>query len=96
MVAKVAKGQYVELAGEGEDAIFSVPGRVRHDSRRSAPRAARSGHPRARRRAGASSQRRFCSRIAQADNTTIWPANFDRQFYTKLLFFSEPPPARTR
>ena len=80
-VVKVAKGQYVELAREGEDSILTIlaefgTGRATHHG----------GH------AGTDGPLR--DQIPQpdrsVDNTTIWEPSFSESYYEDLLFSEAP------
>ncbi len=84
-VAKVAKGQYVELGREGEDAIFSVLAEFGTQQATHvhfaapAPPTAHGGLP-------GPLHNSIPKPDRTRDNTTIWTANFDRQHYLDLLF----------
>ena len=69
-VVKVAKGQFVELAFEGEDQILTLLGEFGRTA--TAP----PGHPAHTRRAPARCTTRSRSRIVTVDNSTIWAAGF--------------------
>jgi immune inhibitor A len=73
-VGQVAKGQYVELAREGEDSIFTVLGQFGNQVN---PTYGGSAGP-------------LHNEIPQpdrtVDNTTIWASDFSQSYYTKLLF----------
>jgi immune inhibitor A len=73
-VGKVAKGQYVELAREGEDSIFTVLGQFGTQINPTYGGSAGPVH----------------NQIPQPDraldNTTIWAPDFSQSHYTKLLF----------
>ncbi len=78
-VVKVAKGQYVELAREGEDSIWTVLGEFGN---------ARSTRP------TAALPARWHNQIPQpdrtVDNTTIWAPDFSQAYYENLLFSEAP------
>ena len=73
-VGQVAKGQYVELAREGEDSIFTVLGEFGTQVN---PTYGGTPGP-------------LHNQIPQpdraVDNTTIWAPDFSQSYYTKLLF----------
>jgi immune inhibitor A len=73
-VGQVAKGQYVELAREGEDSIFTVLGQFGNQVN---PTYGGSAGP-------------LHNEIPQpdrtVDNTTIWASDFSQSYFTKLLF----------
>ena len=77
-VGQVAKGQYVELAREGEDSILSVLGEFGDQI-----------HPATGGTAGP-----VHNQIPQpdraVDNTTIWAPDFTQAYYTDLLFDDAP------
>ncbi len=77
-VAKVAKGQYVELAREGEDSIWTVVGEFGTQVN---PAYGGSPGP-------------LHNQIPQPnrtlDNTTIWSPDFSRSYYERLLFDDAP------
>ena len=77
-VAKVANGQYVELAREGEDSIWTVLGEFGDGIRQ--PQGGTPGPLR--------------NQIPQpdrsVDNTTIWTADFTPSYYEDLLFSEAP------
>ena len=77
-VGQVAKGQYVELAREGEDSIWTVLGEFGTQI-----------HPVTGGTAGP-----LHNQIPQpnraVDNTTIWASNFNQAYYMDLLFDDAP------
>ena len=81
-VVKVAKGQYVELAFEGEDKILTLLGEF-------GPTPATHTHGTASINHGGTAGPQ-AGAIPQpnraVDNTTIWEPNFDRAYYQNLLF----------
>ncbi len=85
-VGQVAKGQYVELAREGEDSIFTVLGEFGTATATDHP-ASHGGHA-----GGAPGP--LHNQIAQPnralDNTTIWTADFSESYYERLLFSEAP------
>ena len=77
-VGKVAKGQYVELAREGEDSIFTIIGQFGNavDTRfGGAPGPVHNQIPQPDR---------------TVDNTTIWAPDFSQAYYKNLLFSEAP------
>jgi immune inhibitor A len=82
-IANVAKGQYVELAREGEDAIWTVLAEF-------GTQAATHNHGALGTINHAGAAGPLHNQIPQPDrtkdNTTIWTANFDRPHYLDLLF----------
>ena len=84
-VGKVAKGQYVELAREGEDSIFTLlvefgPQQATHNH---GIVIAHGGTPGPLHNAIPQPDR-------TKDNTTIWSPNFDRAHYQQMLFSDGP------
>lgn len=80
-VARVAKGQYVELAREGEDSIWTVLGEfgdgvATHHG----------GHP----GPAGPLHNEIAEPDRNVDNTTIWTSDFSEQHYEELLFSEEP------
>jgi immune inhibitor A len=73
-VGKVAKGQYVELAREGEDSILTVLGEFGNDIHPSY-----GGTP-------GPVHNQIPEPDRSVDNTTIWASDFSQPYYTKLLF----------
>ena len=85
-VGQVAKGQYVELAREGEDSIFTVLGEFGTATATDHP-ASHGGHA-----GGAPGP--LHNQIPQPnralDNTTIWTADFSESYFERLLFSEAP------
>lgn len=82
-VVKVAKGQYVELAFEGEDQILTLLGEFgtgqdnTHDGRRGhAPHGGTDGP----------SHNEIPEPDRSVDNTTIWEADFSQDYFDNLLY----------
>jgi immune inhibitor A len=73
-VGKVAKGQYVELAREGEDSIFTVLGQFGNQINATYGGAA------------GPVRNQIPQPDRSTDNTTIWAPDFSQSYYTKLLF----------
>jgi immune inhibitor A len=73
-VQQVAKGQFVELAREGEDSIWTVLGQFGNSVSTTY-----GGNPGPQRNQIPEPNRQF-------DNTTIWAPDFDRPYYENLLF----------
>ena len=80
-VAKVAKGQFAELAREGEDSIWTVLGEFGPNDH-PAP-VLYSGEP-------GPLHNEIPEPDRSVDNTTIWAPDFNRAYYEKLLFSEEP------
>jgi immune inhibitor A len=77
-VGKVAKGQYVELAREGEDSIFTILGQFGNTVN---PTYGGSAGP----------QRNQIPQPDRAtDNTTIWAPDFSKNYFANLLFSEAP------
>jgi immune inhibitor A len=77
-IVRVAKGQYVELAREGEDSIFTILGEFGnqiHSQLGGTPGPVRNQIPQPDR---------------SVDNTTIWTPDFNRPYYESLLFNNAP------
>ncbi len=79
--AKVGKGQFVELTRDGEDSIWTVLGEFGPDDH-PAP-VLQSGVP-------GPLHNEIPEPDRAEDNTTIWTADFSREYYEKLLFSEEP------
>ena len=77
-VYKVAKGQYVELAREGEDKIWSVLGEFG-----TAINPVTGGTP-------GPLHNQIPQPDRTVDNTSIWNANFTKSYYENLLFSQAP------
>ena len=73
-VGQVAKGQYVELAREGEDSILTILGEFGNQIN-----PATGGTP-------GPVHNQIPQPDRNVDNTTIWAADFSQSYYTKLLF----------
>jgi len=86
-VAKVAKGQYVELAREGEDSIWTVVGEF-------GTQQATHNHGALGNISHGGTPGPLHNQIPKpdraVDNTTIWTADFSRQHYLDLLFDEGP------
>ena len=77
-VGQVAKGQYVELAREGEDSIFTIVGQFGTQTNSTlggTPGPVRNQIPQPDR---------------TTDNTTIWAPDFSKSYYEDLLFSEKP------
>jgi len=77
-VGKVAKGQYVELAREGEDSIFTVLGEF--GDRVNSAYGGSAGPLR----------NQIPEPDRTTDNTTIWTSDFSQAYYDNLLFDNAP------
>jgi immune inhibitor A len=77
-VGKVAKGQYVELAREGEDSIFTVLGEFGDQI-----------HPVTQGTPGPL-HNQITEPDRSVDNTTIWADDFSQSYYNDLLFDDAP------
>ena len=80
-VVQVAKGQYVELARQGEDKIFTIVGQFGPND--SPFNVLKSGIPGPVRNSIPQPDR-------AKDNTTIWAPDFNQAYYTNLLFSGAP------
>ena len=78
-VVEVAKGQFVELAREGEDKIWTILGEFGTPDQ-----------PDLRRHGRTAAQPDSRSRTAAVDNTTIWAPDFSQAYYENLLFSAAP------
>jgi immune inhibitor A len=76
-VGKVAKGQYVELAREGEDSILTVLGEFGNTV------TSLGGTP-------GPVHNQIPAPDRSVDNTTIWASDFTQSYYTDLLFDDAP------
>lgn len=77
-VQQVAKGQYVELAREGEDAIFTILGEF---GTRVNPNYGGTPGP---------LHNQIPEPDRTLDNSTIWAPDFNRDYYMDILFSEEP------
>jgi len=80
-VAEVAKGQFVELAREGEDSIFTVIGEFGPND--SPYNVLKSGIP-------GPLHNEIPEPDRSVDNTTIWAPDFTEAYYENLLFSEAP------
>src|SRR4051812_28329380 len=86
-VVKLAKGQYVELAFEGEDQILTLLGQFGNIPNNTHP-----GHPPHNGLAGPQ-HNQIPQPNRAIDNTTIWTSNFSQSYYQNLLFNKSQVPS---
>jgi immune inhibitor A len=86
-VGKVAKGQYVQLAREGEDSIFTILVEFGTATNTTHTHAGDKTHaPVAGDTAPAPLHNQIPKPDRSVDNSTIWTSNFDQTHYNNLLF----------
>ncbi|MGZ5393061.1 MAG: immune inhibitor A domain-containing protein [Mycobacterium sp.] len=86
-VVKLAKGQYVELAFEGEDKIFTLLGEFGN-----VPNNTHAGHP-AHNGLPGPQHNQIPQPNRATDNTTIWTQDFSQSYYQNLLFNKSQVPS---
>ena len=77
-VGQVAKGQYVQLAREGEDSIFTIVGQFGNQIN---PTYGGTAGPQ---------KNQIPQPDRTIDNTTIWAPDFSKSYYEYLLFSKQP------